>query len=123
MDNLILINHLRKDLRSQISDLRIKELAQKALREKGFIKDVELSINFVGKKKAKDLNLNYRKMSYIPQVLGFPMSQKKDVDGKIRLGDIVICTQKLKYEVVFQKSNLDAVLYSWLVHGVENLLK
>ena len=46
-----------------------------------------------------------------------------DVDGKIRLGDIVICTQKLKYEVNFQKSDLETVLYSWLVHGVENLLK
>ena len=123
MENIVLINGLRKDLRSQISDLRIKELAKMALKEKGYKSDVELSIFFVGRKKAKDLNLNYRKMSYIPQVLGFPMSKKMDVDGKIRLGDIVICTQKLKYEVVFQKSNLDAVLYSWLIHGVENLLK
>ena len=51
------------------------------------------------------------------------MSTKKDIDGKIRLGDIVICTQKLKYEVEFQKSTLEKVLYEWLVHGVENLLK
>ena len=84
---------------------------------------MELSIYFVGRKKAKDLNVNFRKMSYIPQVLGFPMSKEKDIDGKIRLGDIVICTQKLKYEVKFQKSDLDTVLYSWLIHGVENLLK
>ena len=123
MENIILINSLRKDFRSQISDLRIKELAEKALKEKGFVKDVELSIFFVGRKKAKDLNIGYRKMDYIPQVLGFPMSKEVDADGKIRLGDIVICTQKLKYEVKFQKSNLDTVLYSWLIHGVENLLK
>lgn len=123
MKNIILINGLRKDFRSQISDVRIIELANKALKEKDYKSDVELSIFFVGRKKAKDLNLNYRKMSYIPQVLGFPMSKKIDVDGKIRLGDIVICTQKLKYEVLFQKSNLDTVLYSWLIHGIENLLK
>ncbi|MEI8068091.1 MAG: rRNA maturation RNase YbeY, partial [Candidatus Shapirobacteria bacterium] len=101
----------------------IRKLAKKALKEKGYKSDVELSIYFVGRKKAKDLNLNYRKMSYIPQVLGFPMSKEKDADGVIRLGDIVICTQKLKYEIEFQKSNLDTVLYSWLIHGVENLLK
>ncbi|MFA7676268.1 MAG: rRNA maturation RNase YbeY, partial [Candidatus Shapirobacteria bacterium] len=101
----------------------IERLAIKALKEKGFIKDVELSIRFVGRKVARDLNINYRKMDYIPQVLGFPMSKKMDADGKIRLGDIVICTQKLKYEIKFQKSNLDTVLYSWLIHGVENLLK
>jgi rRNA maturation RNase YbeY len=120
MDNLILINHPKN---WGLDEKLVEELAQKVLKEKGYTLNVELSINFVGRKKAKDLNLNYRKMAYIPQVLGFPMSKKNDVDGKIRLGDIVICTQKLKYEVVFQKSKLDTVLYSWLIHGVENLLK
>jgi rRNA maturation RNase YbeY len=101
----------------------VEKLANKALIKKGLKNNVELSIYFVGRKKAKDLNINYRKMGYIPQVLGFPMSRKNDVDGKIRLGDIVICTQKLKYEVKFQKSNIEKVLYAWLIHGVENLLK
>jgi rRNA maturation RNase YbeY len=84
---------------------------------------VELSILFVGREKAKKLNQTYRKMDYIPQVLGFPMSKTKDADGKVRLGDIVICTQKLKYEVKFQKKSLKKILDEWLVHGVENLLK
>ncbi|MDD4136007.1 MAG: rRNA maturation RNase YbeY [Candidatus Shapirobacteria bacterium] len=120
MDNLILINHKKN---WGLSDVLVERLAKKALEEKGYKENVELSIYFVGRKKAKDLNVNFRKMSYIPQVLGFPMSKKADADGKIRLGDIVICTQKLKYEVEFQKSDLETVLYSWLVHGVENLLK
>ena len=77
----------------------------------------------MGRKRAKELNINYRQKSYIPQVLGFPMDREKSADGYIKLGDIVICTQKLKYEVVFQKSTLDKVLEEWLVHGVENLLK
>lgn len=120
MDNLILINHNKN---WGLNESLVEELAKKALKEKGFKQNVELSIYFVGRKKAKDLNVNYRKMGYIPQVLGFPMSKEKDADGIIRLGDIVICTQKLKYEIKFQKSNLDTVLYSWLIHGVENLLK
>ena len=120
MENIILINSNKN---FGLDNNLIEKLAKKALGEKGFKEDVELSINFVGRKKAQDLNINYRKMDYIPQVLGFPMSKEKDFDGKIRLGDIVICTQKLKYEIKFQKSNLDAVLYSWLIHGVENLLK
>jgi len=120
MNNTILINHNKN---WGLNEELVLKLAQKALEKKGYYQNVELSVYFVGRKKAKDLNLNYRKMSYIPQVLGFPMSKKTDADGKIRLGDIVICTQKLKYEVKFQKSNLDTVLYSWLIHGVENLLK
>ena len=120
MKNLVLINHKKN---WGLSDVLVEKLALKALKEKGFKENVELSIFFVGRKKAKELNLNYRKMSYTPQVLGFPMSKVADADGKIRLGDIVICTQKLKYEVDFQKSNLETVLYSWLIHGMENLLK
>lgn len=120
MDNLILINHNRN---WGLDDGLVERLAKKALIEKGYKKDVELSIFFVGKIKAKKLNQDYRKMDYIPQVLGFPMSKEKDADGVIRLGDIVICTQKLKYEVKFQKKSLEKVLYSWLIHGVENLLK
>ena len=119
-ENLILINHNKN---WGLDEKLVEKLSQKALKEKGYDEDVELSVYFVGRKKARDLNINYRQKDYYPQVLGFPMSTKKDADGKIRLGDIVICTQKLKYEVEFQKSDLDTVLYSWLVHGVENLLK
>lgn len=118
--NLILINHNKN---WGLDNFLVEKLAKKALKEKGYKENVELSICFMGRKKAKDLNVNYRNMTYVPQVLGFPMSIKNDVDGKIRLGDIVICTQKLKYEVKFQKSDLETVLYKWLVHGVENLLK
>jgi rRNA maturation RNase YbeY len=120
MKNLILINHKKN---WGLDEELVEKLAKRALKKKGFDENVELSIFFVGKKKAKDLNMDFRKMDYIPQVLGFPMSQKKDVDGRIRLGDIVICTQKLKYEINFQKSNLDTVLYSWLIHGIDNLTK
>jgi len=128
MDNVILIRHpknwgLKLDGRSSIVDRRIKELANMILIEKGYKENVELSIIFMGKSRAKRLNIEYRNKDYIPQVLGFPMSKKLDEDGKIRLGDIVICTQKLKYEVIFLKSSLEKVLYDWLVHGVENLLK
>lgn len=126
MDNIILVKHgknwgLKFDGKSTIVDCKIKELANKILIEKGYKEDVELSIYFIGKIKAKKLNIKYRNKSYIPQVLGFPMSKEVDEEGKIRLGDIVICTQKLKYEVKFQSSNLETILYQWLVHGIENL--
>lgn len=118
--NLVLINHPKN---WGLNEELVLKLAKKTLIGKGLKEDIELSINFVGVKKAKKLNQDYRKMSYIPQVLGFPMSQKKDADGWVRLGDIVICTQKLKYEVKFQKSTLEKVLKDWLIHGLENLLK
>jgi len=120
MNNTILINHSKN---WGLNEILVEKLAKKALTEKGFKENVELSVFFVGRKKARDLNIKYRQKDYYPQVLGFPMSEEIDADGKIRLGDIVICTQKLKYEVKFQKSTLEKVLYAWLIHGVENLLK
>ena len=116
MANKILIKHHKN---WGLSEEMVEVLAKKALRDWD---NVELSVIFVGRKKAKELNINYRKMSYIPQVLGFPMSKEKDVDGMIRLGDVVICTEKLKYEAKFQKKSIEEVLEFWLLHGVDNLL-
>lgn len=118
---MILIKHPKNwGLQSNL----VEKLAIKALNNFGYDeKDVELSIVFVGRDRAKKLNIDYRQKSYIPQVLGFPMSKEKDVDGLIRLGDVVICTQKLKYESVFLKKNIEDVLGEWMVHGVENLVK
>lgn len=120
MTNKILIKHPRNwGLNEELT----KKLAQEALKHFNYKKDTELSIIFVGRKKAKDLNMSYRQKDYIPQVLGFPMDMVKSADGYIKLGDIVICTQKLKYEVEFQSKSLEIVLKEWLLHGVENLLK
>ena len=119
MKNEILIKHPKN---WGLNESLVREAALMALKEKN-LESVELSVTFVGRKKAKELNVEYRKKDYIPQVLGFPMTREKDEDGMIRLGDVVICTQKLKYEVTFQKSNLEKVLEEWMIHGVENLLK
>lgn len=119
MKNEILVKHPKN---WGLSESLVLKTAAEALKEKG-LTAVELSVIFVGRKRAKELNIKYREKSYIPQVLGFPMSQEPDEDGMIRLGDVVICTQKLKYEVVFQKKSFEEVLKEWMVHGVENLLK
>jgi rRNA maturation RNase YbeY len=118
--NLILI---KTGSRFSIDKELVLSCAQKTLKKYGYKEGTELSIIFVGVKRAKELNQKYRKMDYIPQVLGFPMSMEMDIDGYIRLGDIVICTRKLKREVIYQKSDLKTVLQSWTDHGLENLLK
>jgi len=120
MNNVVLIRHPKN---WGLSEIMIADLSQKALEKRGYKQDCELSIYFVGKIKAKKLNQQYRKKDYIPQVLGFPMSRESDSDGVTRLGDIVICTQKLKYESKYQSKSLDQVVGEWLLHGVDNLLK
>jgi len=120
MKNVILIKH------SKNWGLDEKEVLRKAEEALNYFKlkeNIELSVIFVGRKKAKELNIKYRQKDYIPQVLGFPMSKVADADGYIRLGDVVICTQKLKYEINFLKKSRSEILSEWMIHGVENLLK
>jgi len=117
--NKVLISHNKN---WGLDETKVLFLAQKALRE-AEQKETELSLLFVGRKRACDLNKKYRKMSYVPQVLSFPMKAEKDKDGRVRIGDMVICTEKLKYEKIFLKKDLYEVLESWLKHGMEGLLK
>ncbi len=120
MKNVILIKHPKNwGLNEELVLIK----SQKALEHFGYKEGVELSVIFVGRKKAKELNIQYRQKDYIPQVLGFPMSKEVDVDGYIRLGDIVICSQKLKYECEFQKKSQEEIIEEWMIHGVENLVK
>ena len=116
--NTVLLKHPNNwGLQSRL----VEKTAEEVLKKKK-LNSIELSVIFVGKKRAKDLNLKYREKSYVPQVLGFPMSREPDSDGMIRLGDIVICTQKLKYETGFQKKSISVILKEWIEHGVDNLL-
>lgn len=101
----------------------VKAIAVEELRKQYHGDPVLLSINFVGKAKAKRFNILYRKMDYIPQVLGFPMDKEKSEDGLVHLGDILICTPKLKYEAILQNKKLVTVLREWLAHGIANLFK
>ena len=118
MANDILVRHSKNwGLNEEV----VIKIAKEVLKQKKFDK-VELSIFFVGRKKARDLNIKYRNKEYIPQVLGFPMSMEADGDGISRPGDIVICTQKLKYEAKFQDKSVDNILKDWIEHGLENLL-
>ena len=120
MENRILIRHNKN---WGLDEKMVNNLAQKALKYWKYFEDTELSLYFVGRKKARDLNIKFRKMDYCPQVLGFPMNKEKDVDGLVRLGDVVICTQKLKYEARIFNKKIEEVLEEWLIHGVGNLLK
>ena len=120
MKNVILIKHSKN---WGLNEKEVVEKAKEALRYFNLNENVELSVVFVGRKKAKELNIKYRQQNYTPQVLGFPMSKDRDGDGYRRLGDVVICNAKLKYEVDFLDKRRSEILSQWLIHGVENLLK
>lgn len=123
MNDVILLKHR---VNWGLNEEKVIKIARRILLERKFGFRVELSILFVGVLKARELNINYRKMDYIPQVLGFPNSKEVDGDGLVRLGDIVICTKKLKREVLLKENkgkDVYGILNDWIDHGIDNLLK
>lgn len=111
---------------SGLDEEKVRKIADKVMASFKFKFEVELSLIFVGRTKARNFNLAYRKMNYVPQVLGFPNSRDSDPDGLVRLGDVLICTNKLKREVELVENrgkNIYQVLEKWIEHGVNNLLK
>ena len=123
MEDVVLIKH---SLGWGIDEEKVRKITLNCIKKRNFDFKTELSLVFVGVKKARDLNIEFRKMEYIPQVLGFPNSKIADSDGLVRLGDVVICTRKLKREVELKENrgkDVYDVLVDWIEHGIDNLLK
>lgn len=58
--------------------------------EKILGKKYDLSLVFVGEKKAQKINQDYRQKSYVPNILSFPLSETE--------GEIFICLKNIKKE-------------------------
>jgi probable rRNA maturation factor len=73
----------------------------------------DLSLVFVGEKKASSLNLVHRKKSYVPNVLSFPLTENA--------GEIFICPHVAKKEAKdFNLSTNGYVAYLF-IHGLLHL--
>lgn len=112
---------IKKDPRYPIDVKKVRQLAEEILEERGVSKNVELSLNFVGKRKARKLNQQYRNKDYIAGVLSFPMHEQGP-DGKLRLGDVMICFPEARAEARKRERLVIEIIKEWLEHGINNLI-
>lgn len=63
-------------------------------------KNYELSLAFVGDRKSQTLNQTYRKRSYVPNVLSFPLSKHS---GEIVINPHVAKREARRYGTSYQK--------------------
>lgn len=113
---------IKKDPRYLLKLKKIRSTTREILESLKVGDDVELSLNFVGIRKAKKLNQDYRKMEYIPEVLAFPMNEKCP-DGLVRLGDVVICFPLVREQAMKRDRMIEEIIKELLEHGIGNLLK
>jgi probable rRNA maturation factor len=73
----------------------------------------ELSLSFVGATRAQALNMKYRKKSYVPNVLSFPLTPL--------VGEIVICPTVAKREAKKFNLSVDGYVAYLFIHGLVHL--
>lgn len=73
----------------------------------------ELSLAFVGKTQAASLNKIYRKKTYSPNVLSFPLTESA--------GEIVICPLVAKSEAAKFNLSVDGYIAYLFIHGLLHL--
>lgn len=72
-----------------------------------------LSINFIGPKEAKDLNVSYRQKDYTPNILSFPLSESE--------GEIYICLSIVRNGAKEFGLSYAAFLHLVIIHGCLHL--
>lgn len=90
-----------------------KQHPYEAIKRKVLGAKYQLSLAFVGTKKAKDLNQTYRKKSYSPNVLSFPLDDKN--------GEIVICPLVTAKEAKGFGLSPDGYIAFLFIHGLLHL--
>jgi len=111
---------IKKDPRYPLNLKSLRLKAKEILTSFNFSQKTELSINIIGKRKAKDLNVKYRKMDYIPEVLAFPMNEKR-ADGWFYLGDVVLCFPLVRDQAIKRNCMVEEIMFELLEHGLKNL--
>jgi rRNA maturation RNase YbeY len=76
-------------------------------------KSYELSLTFVGAKRARDLNQKHRKATYVPNVLSFPLSEDA---GEIYIAPVVATKEASKFGMT--KNGYVGFLF---IHGLLHL--
>ena len=73
----------------------------------------EISLAFVGEKRAQDMNIRLRKKDYIPNVLSYESGQKS--------GEIVICLEVAKRQAPDYDMSYETFVAFLFIHGLLHL--
>lgn len=76
-------------------------------------KKYSLSLSFVGATRAQKLNVQYRKKTYTPNVLSFPLEKT--------IGEIVICPDIARKEHKEYNLSVDGYIAFLFIHGLLHL--
>lgn len=125
---MITINILA-DAKYPVERARLRKHLEQVLAKHKLVKDVELSISVVGKRKMSEYHKLYMQIEGAGDVLSFPLNDPGDErpfvsspDGILRLGDIVVCYPVAVDEALEKQCKVDAQIQFLAEHGLLHLL-
>jgi probable rRNA maturation factor len=107
--------------------LDIKKKLAEFLTKSGIVSDTEVSIAIVGEKRMLDIGYKYLRDKKLHNVLSFVPSDVKGgfiypPDGKIHLGEIIVCFPLAVKEAEQENVLIDEKVYELVEHGASHLL-
>lgn len=109
MSNVFLKNF---SIKTQSKD-KLSSLSFLAMKEKVLGLDYELSLNFVGDKKIKELNKKYRNIDKPTDILSFPIGKN--------IGEIFMCEKIAKIKAKDFKRTKENFIKYLFIHGLVHL--
>ena len=105
----------------------VKKKLAEFLAKNGIVSDAEVTVAIVGEKKMMDIGNKYLKDKKLHNVLSFVPNEVKGAfvyppDGKIHLGEIIICYSVAVKEAVEENVLIDERVYELIEHGALHLL-
>lgn len=101
---------------------KVREALEKLLLEQGVTGDAELTVSVVGERKMKTLHKKYLETDETTDVISFPLEDVVMPDGKLILGDIVICYPVAVEQARAENRMVDDEISFLAQHGCLHLL-
>lgn len=105
----------------------VKKKLAEFLAKNGIVSDTEVTVAIIGEKKMMDIGTKYLKDKKLHNVLSFVPNEAKDSfvyppDGKIHLGEIIVCYPLAVKEAGEENVLIDERVYELIEHGALHLL-
>ena len=118
---------VKKQSNYPVKAKEIKSYLTTFLEQRGVVSNTEVSVALVGEKKMLDLSKKYLKDNKVHDVLSFTFDEVKErfifpPDGKIHLGEIVICYPRAKEEAGQEGKLITGKILELLEHGALHLI-
>ncbi len=101
---------------------RMRRAVERTVAAAGIGGEVTVSLAVVGNRKMRELHKKYMETDETTDVLSFPLEERRDPEGVLWLGDIVVCYPVVMVQAGENNRLVDEEMEFLVEHGTKHLL-